>query len=920
MGLADIDHPLLGAFVYLPDTEGTIFTGHISLQTQPWLREHVVHGTIVLPGVAFVDLLLFAARSVECGRIEELVHHEFLAISESGARDIQVKIDTADASGRRPVAVYSRPARSPQSAEWTRHATGFLAPTTPQSAVDLGVWPPAGATSVDVDEFYHAFLSTGYQYGPMFQGFEAGWTLGDDIYAEIALPNDVDPENYGIHPALMDSALHPLMLWHDSDYVLLPFSWNGVSLHSNGGARRLRVRLTRLTDGVVSLLVADDAGLSLVTIESLTLRSVTPDQLAAARAATGATDSLYVIEWSSLTAQAAQAVSPRYAVLGDPPTASVLQRFGLSAEDYAELSAVDTVATTILPVLTPSSESDMIAAAHTTAAQVLETMQQFLAAEHLSDRPLIVLTQRAVATTADDIVDPAAAVAWGLVRSAQSENPGRFVLIDHDDSPESWHALATALASDEPQLSLRSGRIAAPRLQQHTSAPQLVPIDPSGTVLITGGTGTLGQLLARHLVLNHRVHHLHLISRRGPYAAGAANLLAELTAFGASVTITAGDAGDRSFLEGVLTSISDDHPLTAVFHTAGLLHDAMLPGLTPQHMREVLEPKIDAAWHLHQLTREHNLHSFVMYSSAAGTIGTPGQANYAAANSFLDALAHYRRTQGLPAHSLAWGLWGTDEGMGAALTAADLARLARRGIVPMEPTHAMNLLDAALASSHAFVIPAQLQLPGAAPDADQLPTLMRGLIRSAGRRTRLQPQADSDFLHRQLAGRSNVERQRILLDLVLRRAAASLGHGNPETLDPETGFLHMGMDSLIAVELRNVLSRDLGRPLPATTLFDYPTPLKLASYLEGRLAPAETASSLPFSGELDLIENSLAAMRPDLREGLSDRLRQLLATLDTTTASESHAAHNITESLTEATDDEMFDFIDNELGLRSDGK
>ncbi|MCL2733177.1 MAG: SDR family NAD(P)-dependent oxidoreductase, partial [Actinomycetia bacterium] len=370
------------------------------------------------------------------------------------------------------------------------------------------------------------------------------------------------------------------------------------------------------------------------------------------------------------------------------------------------------------------------------------------------------------------------------------------------------------------------------------------PIDPDGTVLITGGTGTLGSLVARHLAEHHGARHLLLASRQGTNAPGAAELHDELAALGTRATITACDISDPGRLTDLLASIPQAHPLTAVVHTAGTTRDAVLTAQTPDHLAGVLPPKADAARLLHQATRHLDLSHFVLFSSAAGTLGNPGQANYAAANTYLDALAHHRHAQGLPATSLAWGLWQQASTLTAALTEDQHSRITGGGLVPMRTQDALGLLDAALAGAHAAFVPAVFQqaVLRDPANADALPRIVSGLLRTAPPRAAARG-AGASSLRRTLAALPAAERRRHLLDVVRAHVAAVLGHGKPEAIDAERTFQDLGFDSLTAVELRNRLKAATGLPLPATLVFDHPTANALAALLHAELLGAGDESA-----------------------------------------------------------------------------
>ncbi|MFV0496009.1 SDR family NAD(P)-dependent oxidoreductase, partial [Mycobacterium sp.] len=394
-----------------------------------------------------------------------------------------------------------------------------------------------------------------------------------------------------------------------------------------------------------------------------------------------------------------------------------------------------------------------------------------------------------------------------------------------------------------------------------------------GTVLITGGTGMAGSALARHLVTAHRVRDLLLLSRRGPDAPGAPELTAELTAAGAHVRVVACDAADRTALAAVIADIPRHQRLSAVIHTAGSLDDAVVTSLTPDRVDAVLRPKVDAAWNLHELTRDLNPSAFVLFSSIAGLAGASGQANYSAGNSFLDALAAYRRTQGLPALSLGWGLWDPAgelaTGMAAGLGTADLARFARDGIVAMPPNEALELFDTALITDEPFLLPAHIDLVAlrAKFDAGTLPPMFVDLINAPARRQvgdSLAAAKSKSALLQRLEGLPEDEQHGVLLDLVRSHIATVLGSGTPESIPPDRAFQELGFDSLTAVEMRNRLKAATGLALSPTLIFDYPNSAALAGYFHRELlgaAPAETPQVTPGEEELRRVVGSIPVKR-----------------------------------------------------------
>ncbi|MGW7720804.1 SDR family NAD(P)-dependent oxidoreductase, partial [Streptomyces chartreusis] len=404
------------------------------------------------------------------------------------------------------------------------------------------------------------------------------------------------------------------------------------------------------------------------------------------------------------------------------------------------------------------------------------------------------------------------------------------------------------------------------------------PWSRPGTVLITGGTGGLGALLARHLVERHGVRDLLLLSRRGPEAPGAPELCAALAESGARVDVVACDVGDREQLAAVLDGV----PLSAVVHTAGILDDGILTGLTGERLARVLAAKTDAARHLHELTAGHRLDAFVLYSSVAGVIGSAGQAAYAAANAALDALAAARRAQGLPAVSLAWGMWETEAGMGGTLTRAELARMRRQGFPALPGDEALALLDTVLRVNEPVAVPVALRPAALAEQADDLAGVLRDLVPATRRRRAAARDASgtAENLTARLAALTAPEQDQVLLDVVRAQVAAVLGHSSPASVEPTRAFKDIGFDSLTAVDLRNRIGAATALTLPATLVFDHPTPEDLVRLLRDRLL-ADTAAPVAADSADDGIDPQVrdlltAIPTARLREsGVLDMLRRL---------------------------------------------
>ncbi|MFJ2307253.1 SDR family NAD(P)-dependent oxidoreductase [Streptomyces sp. NPDC087787] len=849
LGLASADHPLLGAAMSVAGSDELLLTGTLSLATHPWLADHSVGGTVFFPGTGFLELAVRAADQAGCDRVEELAVDTPLVLPPTGAAQMQISVGSADEDGSRELRFFTRPGED-FDAEWTQHATGRIGSGEHLIGFDTTVWPPRDAEAVDIEGLFDRLASDGLDYGPVFRGVRAVWRQDDTVYAEVALPDSVeDAVAFGLHPALLHAALHGTVFLSD-DSSLLPFAWEGVSLHADG-ASTLRVRIASCGEDAVRIAAVDPAGQPVVSVESLTLRAA--DAEAGARPRRDDANSLFRVDWTPRTV-AAPAAPATWAVLGDDP-------FGLTAALAADSEAVAGVhapAATLEELAARSGAvPDMVAvtvrgdvdqrceAAHELAREVLALVQEWLAQPAFSSSRLVVVTRSAVADGEHGPLDLAAAPVWGLVRSAQSENPGRLLLADVDDTAESLARLpllAGLFDAEEPQAVVREGTVRVGRLARLESGGSPVrSLDPEGTVLVTGGTGGLASELARHLVAEHGVRHLLLTSRRGPDAPGSADLVQALADLGAEATVAACDVADRDALAALLASVPAGHPLTAVVHTAGVLDDGIVASLTPDRLDAVLRPKVDAAWHLHDLTRDLDLAAFVVYSSTAGVMGSPGQANYAAGNAFLDALAAHRHALGLPATSLAWGAWEQGVGMTGQLSGQDARRISDAGGMPLlSVERGLALYDAAMLAGEPLVVPLGLAGGGPLPAGAGVPALLRGLVRTGGRRARAATAAVARAgLAERLAVLPEERRRPFVVDLVRAEAAAVLGHGSADAVDARREFRGLGFDSLTAIELRNRLGKATGLTLPATLVFDYPTPEQLADHLLDELLGAD---------------------------------------------------------------------------------
>ncbi len=904
LGQAPTGHPLLGSALALADDRGWLFTGRLSLSSQRWLSDHAAMGTVLLPATGFVELALQAGQRLGCGHLAELVLHEPLILGRSETTQLQVRVSPLEDSSGWALDIHTRAQPELQDSlldgGWKRNASGIL--HTDASGVETPVaerlpWPPEAAEEQEADRVYERLLDAELEYGPSFQGLRRVWRSGAEVFAEVSLAESDSghASRFALHPALLDSALQAAALLAGDEYGgvtlgALPVGFEDVRL-ARHGCSALRVHLSSRGEGAFSLQAFDETGAPVARIGSVAMRSVTREQLLASDVG----DCLFQLDWNQVPVEVNRSVKDGWVVLGESggqlagrwrqlhpgavvhPTAGALANaVTLDAGAPGKVGALSTVCEAI------DSPESLLSEAHAGARRSLELIKEWLAEDRL-DGPLAILTHKALSASEQDDVDGLSyAPVWGLGRAAQAECPGRIVLVDLDGDPRSWEALTAALSSGEPQMAIREGRVLAPRLRRTASAPPADPpsIDPDRTVLITGGTGGLGAIVARHLVERHGVRSLVLASRSGQRAGGVAELANELGGLGAQVQVAACDVSDRAQVQALLDAVPSDRPLGGVVHAAGVLDDGLIEGLTANRLDDVLRPKLDGAIHLHELTEGLDLSLFAMFSSASATLGGAAQGNYAAANSFLDALAAHRRSRGLPGLAIGWGLWDADVGMGATLSDGDRRRLARGGIRPMRIEQGLDLFQAAVESDAPYLLAMSLDARELRERAGS-PTLspvLRGLVRVPG------PPASGSrepFLIR-MDSLGVSERERLALDVVLAHTAAVLGHASPASIEPTRSFKELGFDSLTAVELRNRLAEDVGFALPATLAFDRPTPTAVAQHVLERLAEQDAGVTATFEEQLAEIEDRLFGLAggESAQIRIADRLRALLVRLD----------------------------------------
>ncbi|MEV4629851.1 KR domain-containing protein [Micromonospora sp. NPDC049523] len=909
-------HPMLGPMIPMAGSDEVRFTSRISVQDHPWLADHVVVDDAVLPTTAFVELAIRAGDGTGYPVLEHLSVDTPLLLPPQGAIRVQVVLGGPDRTGGRTVTIHAGP--DEPDAPWTRYAHGRLVPD--QATVAAPAESPGAP---------------------------------DDEVVQVQLPVEQHPDagRYGLHPALLDQALPAVP---GADTIRVPVRWTGVRLHTTG-ATSGHARRTVIEDERVRLVLVDGDGQPIVSAESVTFRSFDPAELTSA---TATDPHLHQLEWHPIArvepdeafAWAAITRADRPAdhhEVDDGP--AVVEDDGPAVVEFDRVAAVgDVVASgpplhAVLVELDTGTPGDPVTEVHTLVRNTLDLVRSWLADDRLDAVRLVLTTRGGVAVDGGDVADLAGAALWGLLRAVQARHPGRIVLVDLEDHRRPVPLLSAVLAAGEPQAAIRGGQVVVPRLARVPEPGSDAPLpgwNPEGTVLVTGAAAPVAGLVTRHLVVNRGVTRLLLTGHGTAEHAVVDELATRLRELGARVTTEDCDPADRDRLADLLDRVPAEQPLAAIVHVVGLTEAPAgqgdpaqdghrgLPDPTVDGSDALTRSTIDGAWHLHELTRDRALSAFVLLSSVVAAFDRAGSPMAAISNAFLDALAHRRRALGLPATALALGpmsdIPAVDAGADSGPPGSGPvdSQVEGRAPVPFDlrptaPARVPGRLDAALAADRPALAALALDL-AAVRTAGRVPPLLRGLVRMPQRRDAHVPVPEVSLAHR-LAGLDEADRYRAVLKVVREQVAAVLGRGDPGSVGVDRPFQDLGFDSLTAVDLRNRLATATGVRLPATLVFDHPTPAALTGSVLARVTPAAPSGAEAVLTELDQLESALVAVGPDddIRDTVTVRLQTILARWrepSPAPSPEQQSTPDPGDALDSASTAELFSFIDNELG------
>jgi myxalamid-type polyketide synthase MxaD len=849
------DHPLLGARIASASADA-VYESVLNPSELSWLADHRIGGHAVVSVATMAELVAAALREplrATNVAIGQLSLHAPLVLPEHESQRMQV---TLSDEGRQ-VSIHSRPDQAPIDAPWTLHVTARLDEAVSFSAqpIDVAALRRRCSEPVDLGSIAGVLEALGLGAGAALERVVA-LTLGPgEALAEVVVEDDFQAERYGLHPALLDSAL--LAIAGARRAPLLPLEIDSWMVQLRGANRALvHVRLAAAGgsgDMLANVTLCDEQGALIAAIGGVRLR-VSDMGTLGKHSSRQMILPFHWLEWQALTlAPAAPLPAERWLIVspeGDgregATLAATLRSQGVNAEALP-LTALERFWASP-DLVRPDSIVCLWGRAEVSAEAALRSAECGLLLVHAlagnaGSARLSWVTRDAVAVTAGDDVSPAASTLWGLARTLNAELPElRTTLIDVDREAVLADVLLAqrCISSDELQIAWRGRKCFVPRV---VAAKQLAPgaqtSDPGhpSSVLISGGLGALGLELARHLAKSGPVH-LVLMGRRGKDTPVAAKAVAELEALGAEVTVAAFDVTDHGALTRLIELLPEQRPLRGVVHAAGVVDNGPLLDQTPERFSRVLSPKVVGAFNLHLATRHLPLDFFVLFSSVAGTFGLPGQGAYAAANAFLDGLAVHRHALGLPASSLAWGPW---RGLGFAVSLEPIVKayLARQGLGILDPADGLALFDLSRRRTEPqlLIVPIDRRAAERAFGAF-IPPVWRALLRARAAHT------SSADLKGELAALQEDGRLSVVADVVRRELARVLSLPGPASIGLEQRFDSLGLDSLMALELRSALTRRSGATLTASTLLEHPTPNAIAAYLLRQLVTSAGENAL----------------------------------------------------------------------------
>ncbi len=878
-----LDHPLLGTRL----ASAALSKGQVLIESQlereqpGWLADHIVFDRCVPPATAWMELVLASGRHSQHltkPALQDVTVQQPLALPEQGATTVQCVLNPVG-GGQYDFSLYSLAA---VGGEWLLHASGRLVEDREGSDGESVAAETGSATAVadqSGEAAYTALRGQGLALGPSFQTILSVTRDGQEAWAEVALPETLVSEGEGmqIHPALLDACgqLVTVAFPPADDALFLPVGVDTLRVLRPGITRgRVRARLVREASPEAPVRSADidlfdPQGRLAVSVRGAATRLAQREDVLRSLDSVAELP-LYQRSWEKVPASPATTAPRCWLVFGDDALSWELAE-QLRGRDARVLTvtpgdALDLAGDTlrvrsrepadwravVSALAVPENEQLGLVFAWSqsgTGSSPLDTeaglcasvalLTQALASEGLIEHSRLWLMTRGVQAVDGDAVASAGASLWGLGAVLQQEHPELpCVRIDlpADADADGADAVLNEVLSDgsDDQVALRGADRFVAHLEEKTvNTKDNAVIRGDGCYLITGGLGALGLALAERLV-EEGARHLVLIGRREP-SADAQTLLAALREQGVNVATRACDVSDEGALSDLLSDIAaSDSPLLGVFHTAGVLDDGVLLQMNEARMRQVMAAKVTGAWHLHALlpTLAPQLEHLVLFSSTASLLGSRGQGNYAAANAFLDSLAEQSRQAGLPALSVNWGPWG-EVGMAAQLDELATRRMHDLGWTPMATRRGMDSLLRLMGSGESQMGVVPLDWSRFLQQFERVPGFFSRLVEVSATTV-----AGQTSLRDQLAETPTAERRTVVQAHLGQRVATLLAMPAGEQPDPSVTFQELGIDSLLHMELRSELGRDLGASIPVAEFLEHPSVEQLTELVLRRLALA----------------------------------------------------------------------------------